>query len=150
MSQTLTKLTIHVVFSTKQRRDMITPDVAAGLHAYIGGICRGHDSSLVAVGGTANHLHLLISLSKNIALSELMLNIKRDSSVWIKGKGAMFHDFYWQDGYAAFSVSESLVASVVDYITHQDERHRTRTFEEELVAFAERHGVAFDPRYLLS
>jgi REP element-mobilizing transposase RayT len=129
---------------------MITSDVAEDLHAYLGGICRGHDSPLLAVGGTANHLHLLISLSKNIALSELMLNIKRDSSAWIKGKGAVFRDFYWQDGYAAFSVSESQVAAVVDYIAHQEEKHRTKTFEEELVAFAERHGVAFDPRYLLS
>ena len=150
MSQTLTKLTVHVVFSTKNRRDLIAPCIASELYAYIGGICRSNDSPLLAVGGTANHVHLLISLSKNIALADLMMTIKKDSSRWIKTKGGEFDDFYWQDGYGAFSVSESQVSAVLDYIARQEERHKTQTFEEELVAFAEKYGIAYDPRYLFT
>ena len=150
VSQTLTKLTVHVVFSAKNRRDLIAPRIASELYAYIGGICRTNDSPLLAIGGTANHVHLLISLSKNIALADLMMTIKKDSSRWIKTKGGEFDDFYWQDGYGAFSVSESQVSAVLDYIARQEERHRTQTFEEELVAFAEKHGIAYDPRYLFT
>jgi REP element-mobilizing transposase RayT len=150
MSQTLTKLNIHAVFSTKNRRDQITSDIEPELYAYIGGVCGGHISPLLAIGGTANHLHLLVGQSKNISLADLMLNIKRDSSTWIKSKGPEFRDFYWQDGYAAFSVSESQLAAVTAYIAGQKEHHRRMTFEDELVAIAEKHGVAFDPRHLFA
>lgn len=150
MSQTLTRILIHVVFSTKNRRDLVTPLIEPELYAYIGGVCRGHDSPLLAIGGTSNHVHLLVSLSKRTSLSDLMLNIKRDSSSWMKSKGTEYHEFYWQDGYAGFSVSESQSAAVTEYITRQKEHHRTRTFEEELVAIADKHGVQYDPRYLFA
>ncbi len=150
MAQTLAKLIVHVVFSTKDRRALITPDIVADLYGYIGGICRGYNSPLLAINGTADHVHLLISLSKNIALAELMLAIKRDSSRWIKGKGREFADFHWQERYGAFSVSESQVATVRSYIARQPERHAKQSFEEELMAIARRHGVDFDPRYLFT
>ena len=148
MAQTLTRILVHVVFSTKERRNLITPLVEPQLHAYLGGICRNRESPALAIGGTENHVHLLISLSKNIALSDLMLSLKRDSSKWIKTNGDTFRHFHWQDGYGAFSIGESQVAAVTDYIHGQKERHRTMTFEDELVAFAEPYGVTFDPRYL--
>ena len=148
MAQTLTRLLVHVVFSTKERRNLITPAVKPELHAYLGAICRNRESPALTIGGTENHVHLLISLSKNIALSDLMMTLKKDSSKWIKTNGGAFLDFHWQDGYGAFSIGESQVRAVTDYIRGQQERHKTMTFEDELVALAERYDVAFDPRYL--
>ncbi len=145
MAQTLTRLLVHVVFSTKARRNLIIPAIEPQLHAYLGGICRSEESPALAIGGTENHVHLLISLSKNIALSHLMMTLKKDSSKWIKTKGEAFQGFHWQDGYGAFSIGES---QVTDYIRGQKERHKTLTFEDELVALAKRYGMTFDPRYL--
>ena len=142
MAQTLTRILVHVVFSTKERRNLIIPAVEHELHAYLGGICRNRESPALAIGGTENHVHLLISLSKNIALSELMMLLKRDSSKWIKTNGNAFRDFHWQDGYGAFSIGESQVRAVTDYIREQRERHKTMTFGDEIVAFAQRYGVA--------
>ncbi len=148
MAQTLTRILLYVVFSTRERRNLITPTVESELHAYLGGICRNHESPAQTVGGTDNHVHLLLSLSKNIALSDFMMTLKKDSSKWIKTKGNSFADFHWQDGYGAFSIGESQVRTVTEYIRAQKERHRTMTFEDELVALAKECGVAFDPRYL--
>ena len=148
MAQTLTRLLTHIVFSTKERRNLITPAVEPELHAYLGGICRNRESPALVIGGTENHVHLLISLSKNIALSDLMMTLKKDSSKWIKTKGTAFRQFHWQDGYGAFSIGESQVGAVTDYIRGQKERHKSMSFEDELVALAERYGVAFDSRYL--
>ena len=148
MPQTLTRLRVHVVFSTKERRNLIVPAIEPDLHAYLGGICRNCESPALAIGGTENHVHLLISLSKNIALSDLMMTLKKDSSKWIKTKGNAFRRFHWQEGYGAFSIGESQVGAVTGYIRGQKERHRTMSFEHELVALAERYGVAFDVRYL--
>ena len=148
MAQTLTRILLHVVFSTKERRNLIAPAVEPDLHAYLGGICRNQQSPALAIGGIENHVHLLISLSKNIALCDFMETLKKDSSKWIKTQGRTFHDFHWQDGYAAFSIGESQVRAVTAYIHGQKERHKTMTFEEELVALARRYGVEFDPRFL--
>jgi len=148
MAQTLTRVRLHIVFSTKDRRNLITPAVESELHAYLGGICRNRESPALAIGGTENHVHLLISLSKNLALSDFMMMLKKDSSKWIKKNRSTFRDFHWQDGYGAFSIGESQVRTVTEYIRGQKERHATLTFEDELVALAERYGVAFDLRYL--
>ena len=148
MAQTLTRMLVHVIFSTKERRNLITPEIEPEMHAYLGGICRNLESPALAIGGTENHVHLLISLSKNLALSDLMMALKKDFSKWVKTKGDTFRDFYWQNGYGAFSIGESQVLAVREYIHGQKERHQTATFEEELVALAERYNVSFDPRYL--
>ncbi len=139
---------MHVVFSTKERHNLITPAVAPQLHAYLGGICRNRESPALAIGGTENHVNLLISLSKSIALSDLMMTLKKDSSKWIKTDRDAFRRFHWQDGYGAFSIGESQVGAVTDYIRGQKERHKTIAFEDELVALAERYGVVFDRRHL--
>ena len=97
MAQTLTRLLVHVVFSTKERRNLIPPEVAPELHAYLGGICRNRESPARAIGGTENHVHLLVSLSKNIALSDLMMTLKKDSSKWIKTKKDAYADFQLSD-----------------------------------------------------
>ncbi len=139
---------MHIVFSTKERRNLIVPSIEDELFAYMGGICRNNESPLLGAGGTENHVHLLISQSKNIALSSLMLNIKRDSSLWVKTKGQPFNDFHWQDGYGAFSIGQSQRQALVDYISRQKEHHARVSFEDELIALAERYGIAYDPKYL--
>ena len=148
MSQTLTKILLHVVFSTKDRSNLITPAIESDLHAYMGGICRNVDSPAIMIGGIENHVHLLISLSKNIALCDLMMTLKKDSSKWIKSKGNTFQQFHWQNGYGAFSIGESQVNAVTEYIQSQKERHKSISFEDELVALAKRYSVDFYPRYL--
>lgn len=148
MATTLTRVLVHVVFSTKDRHNLITPDVEPELYAYLGGICRGHESPALAICGTENHVHLLISLSKKLALGDLIMELKRDSSKWLKMKGKRFADFHWQDGYGAFSVGESQRKTVTDYVNRQKDRHKTLSFEDELVALADRYGVSYDPKYL--
>jgi putative transposase len=148
MAQTLTRMLVHIVFSTKERRNLIASDLEPELYKYIGGICRTNESPLLAAGGTDNHLHLVVSLSKNLALSDLLMIMKKDSSKWIKSKGPRFADFHWQDGYGAFSIGESQLETVRAYLGRQKERHRRMTFEEEFVAFLERYKVPFDPRYV--
>ena len=148
MAQTLTRLLEHIIFSTKDRRDLIVPSIEPELYAYLGGVCSNHESPALAIGGIENHVHLLVSLSKNSALSDFLMMLKKDSSLWIKTKGAAYCDFYWQDGYGAFSVGQSQVRTVTRYIHEQKQRHKNITFEEELMTIAKRYGVEFDPRFL--
>ncbi len=150
MAQTLTCLKVHVVFSTKDRRPIITPEIEPELYAYLGGTMRNLDSRCLAAGGARDHVHLLISLSKNIALSRLMEEIKKSSSKWIKAKGEGLQSFAWQDGYGAFSIGESQVEALRRYIAAQKERHQKQTFQQELVAFLKRYHVEYDERYLWS
>lgn len=103
MAQTLVSLMVHVIFSTKNREQLLAPEIEPELFAYIGGILKNNESRLLDAGGTSDHVHLLISQSKTIALSALMKDVKKDSSSWIKTKGREFRNFHWQDGYGAFS-----------------------------------------------
>lgn len=148
MAQTLVSLITHVIFSTKNREPLITPETEPELFAYIGGVLKNNESHLLDAGGTADHLHLLISQSKNIALSLLMKDVKKDSSRWIKTKGRAFRNFHWQDGYGAFSIGMSEIATLKRYIAGQKEHHRKRSFQEELVHFLEEYGMEYDERYL--
>jgi len=147
MAQTLVSAYFHVVFSTKNRFDFITPEIEAELYAYIGGIAKAFDAILLAAGGTANHIHLLISVSKNRLLPDLIGGIKRDSSKWIKTKGSMFSKFAWQDGYSAFSVGCAQLPVVEKYIARQKEHHRSRLFEDEMRGFYRKYKVEFDENY---
>src|SRR5213078_2660241 len=112
MAQTLVSLMVHVIFSTKNREPLITPGIEPELFAYIGGILKNNESRLLDAGGTNDHVHLLISQSKNIALSFLLKEVKRSSSSWIKSQGRMFKDFHWQDGYGAFSIGQREVSEL--------------------------------------
>lgn len=137
MSQTLTNLLVHVIFSTKNRARLITPAIEPDLFAYIGGILKNNESRLLDAGGTSDHVHLLISQSKNIALSMLLKEVKKSSSAWIKTQSEAFKNFHWQDGYAGFSVGQSEVPNLKRYIASQKEHHRKRGFQEELIQFLE-------------
>lgn len=150
MAQTLTSLLVHIVFSTKNRAHLITPEVEPGLFAYIGGILKNHESRLLDAGGTSDHVHLLVSQSKNIALSALLQEVKKGSSAWIKTQGEVFRSFHWQDGYAGFSVGQAEVFGLKRYIANQKEHHRKQSFQEELIQFFEEYGIVYDERYLWS
>jgi REP element-mobilizing transposase RayT len=144
MAQTLVQVFIHVVFSTKNRVDMISPEIEPELFAYIGGIAANNISKLVAANGTANHIHLLLLLSKTIELSELIGDIKRTSSRWIKSKGDNFKSFGWQDGFAAFSVGQTQVPMVKDYVANQKEKHGRQKFEDEIRMFYDKYEIKYD------
>jgi REP element-mobilizing transposase RayT len=144
MAQTLTRLLLHIVFSTKNRDPFITEAVATELHKYLAGIARNHDSPALAIGGVADHIHLLISLSKNIACADLLMHLKRDSSKWIKSKGPEFATFAWQEGYGAFTIGESQVDAMKRYIANQEDHHRTRSFQDEFRDLLAKYGVDFD------
>lgn len=132
MASTLTKVLLHIAFSTKDRADLIPEALEPDLFAYIGGICRRMDSPLLAMNGVPDHVHMLVSLGKTVAQSDLMLNIKRDSSKRMKDA---VPDFAWQDGYFAFSIGESGLETLRSYIADQKQHHAGVDFKGEMRAF---------------
>lgn len=149
MPQSLARIIVHLVFSTKNRVPFLNDaQVRRDLEGYLAGTLRNLKSPAIIVGCVEDHVHLLYVQSKNIALTKLVEEIKTSSSKWVKSKSPLLREFYWQNGYGAFSVSESDVASVRDYVANQDEHHRSRTFQEELRALLVAHGVEFDERYV--
>ncbi|MBI1371916.1 MAG: IS200/IS605 family transposase [Phycisphaera sp.] len=149
MAQSFVQLYVHVIFSTRDRAAFITPDLKPRLYEYIVGIARGIDCVMLSAGGVADHVHLLLSLGKQIAIADAVRDIKGNSSKWVHEKFDTHQQFAWQAGYAAFTVSRSSLDHVKAYIARQEEHHRRMTFEEEFIAFLDRHGVEYDPRYVL-
>ena len=143
MAHTFTQNHIHVVFSTKDRRNTIPREVQPKLWAYLAGICKNHDMIAVAVGGTDNHAHILLHLPAKLALAKAVLVIKANSSRWMGDKGG---EFEWQEGYGAFSVSASNLDAVVRYIENQEAHHKKSTFEEEFRALLRNHRMKFQER----
>ncbi len=138
----------HIVFSTKERRSLITDELQPRLWAYLGGIARENDMKALVVGGISNHVHILLSVPATMSLAKAVQLLKGGSSKWVHDMFPALTIFEWQEGYAAFSVSVSGVDDTIRYIEAQAEHHRTRTFEEEFVAFLERHAIAFDPKFV--
>lgn len=120
------------------------PEIEEELFAYIGGISNNNNSKLLAANGTTNHIHLLLSMSKNIELSKLIGDIKRDSSKWIKTKGNSYRLFQWQDGYGAFSVGYTQIEDVKKYIANQKEHHAKGSFEDEFRYFLKKYAVEYN------
>jgi putative transposase len=145
MPQSLVKILVHTVFSTKNRVDMIAPEIEDKLFGYIHGIVEHNKSKLIIAGGTANHVHLLISLGKTMDVSELIGDIKRDSSVWMKQHERAF---YWQEGYGAFSIGESQVPRLTAYINNQKQHHAKQDFKDEFRGLLTRYSVDYDERYV--
>jgi REP element-mobilizing transposase RayT len=148
MPQSLSKLYVHLIYSTKHRERVLHDGIREELHRYTAGILREWDSPVIALGSVEDHLHILFLLSKNHALSKIVEQVKTGSSKWIKTKDAAFGGFHWQGGYASFSVSQSNVAEVVRYLENQSEHHRARTFQEELREFFKRYEMDYDERYV--
>ncbi len=148
MSQSLTKLVTHITFSTKHRQPFIDENIEPSLHAYLGGVCNELDCLPIKIGGYVDHVHILCFLSKKIAVIKLLEEIKKRSSKWIKTEGAPYEQFYWQDGYGAFSVNPSEIDVVVRYIEGQHEHHQKISFQDEYRAFLKKYKVDFDERYV--
>jgi putative transposase len=149
MANTYTSLYYHVVFSTKNRQPFLGEAIRDRLFAYLGGIARENKMTALEVGGVADHVHLLVSIPASLAVSKAVQLLKGGSSHWVKETFRDMIDFAWQDGYAAFTVSESQLDNVQEYIRSQPEHHRTKTFVEEYRAFLTRHRIEYDERYLL-
>ena len=148
MGQSLVKNYIHIVFSTKHREELIYPPYEQELHAYIGGICKELDCPVLIVGGYTNHIHILCMLSKKIALMTLVQKVKAHSSKWMKTKDKSLANFFWQDGYGAFSVNPSQVDVVINYIKNQHEHHRNKDFKEEYRTFLNTYKVDYNEDYV--
>lgn len=134
---------MHVVFSTKERQPIIPAELKAQLWAYIAGIAKNHGMYARAVGGVENHVHALLTLPPTMPVAKAVQVVKANSSRWMRENG--IGDFGWQEGCSAFSVSESVVPAVVEYIEHQEEHHRKRDYRAELIALLQKHGIRFEP-----
>jgi len=136
------------VFSTKNREPFLQSPIEAELYAYLGGLCNKFESPVIKIGGFTDHIHILCMLSKKIALMNLMEELKSHSSKWIKTKGLGYENFYWQDGYGAFSVNSSEIDSLIAYIDNQRVHHSKTTFQDEYRSFLKKHDVEYDERYV--
>ena len=150
MAQSLSKILVHIIFSTKERRSWLDEVIVDELYRYIAGILKQCNCEARQIGGTENHIHILCALSKNYALNKIIEMIKIGSSKWIKTKGGIYNDFYWQSGYGAFSISSTHENVVCNYIANQKEHHKQITFEEELEKILKKHHVTYDVRYIWS
>lgn len=148
MPQSLARVLVHLIFSTKNREPVLTPEIRDELHPYLAATLRNYQCPPFQVGGLADHLHLFFALSRTSSIAQVVEHIKTSSSKWIKTKGPPFSDFHWQGGYGAFSVSQSNADKVIDYIKNQAVHHHKMTFQEELRGFLERYKVDYDERYL--
>lgn len=148
MAITYTNLLYHIVFSTKHREPLIHNSLKGELHKYLGGLVRDKHGILLEVGGMADHVHLVVNLRPDIAVSDVVKYVKANSSGWVNDRPDRHGEFYWQRGYAAFTVSESQLPAVREYVLNQEAHHRGQTFKEELLALLRKHNVEFDERYL--
>jgi len=149
MSQSLAKIIVHTVFSTKDRRPLLRDKpLREELFQYIGGILSNHDCQPLIIGGVEDHVHILSTLSRTLPAADMVKEVKRGSSLWLKTKGSALQDFAWQNGYGMFSIGFSQVGTVRDYIAGQEEHHRKVSFQDEFREFLKRYEVAFDERYV--
>ncbi len=148
MPQSLVFNYTHIIFSTKNRYPFIDEQIKDELFKYLGGTCRELECKPIIVGGFKNHVHILTLLSQKIALMKLIEKLKSHSSKWIKSKGKNYEHFYWQRGYAAFSVNPSKIDVVRAYILKQDEHHQTTEFQTEYLNFLRNYNIPHDERYM--
>jgi len=148
MAQSLSRVLLHVVFSTKGRRLYIPPDLGPELYAYLASVCRTMGCDAYRVGGEEEHVHIASSLARTIAVSDLVGELKRSSSAWLKARDDRCRDFRWRAGYGVFSVGQSELDNLIRYIENQKEHHATRSFEEEIIDLFDRNDIEYDERYL--
>lgn len=148
MPQSLVQNYIHFVFSTKNLVPLIIPKFEEQIFGYVSGVCKNQESSALKIGGHLNHIHILCSLSKKISIVEFCKTLKAHSSKWIKTIDPQLENFYWQDGYGAFSVSPSHVEVLKQYIANQHEHHKEITFKEEYVGLLKKYNIDYNSEYL--
>ena len=144
MANTYTNLQYHLVFSTKNRKEIIQDGFCEDLYSYLGGIIRSEKGKMLSIGGTKNHIHILASFAKSATLSNMLQQIKGGSSRWLNEQNVLPYHFGWQSGYGAFTVSESMVHVVGKYIENQVAHHKKMTFEEEYVKLLKKHGIEYN------
>ncbi len=147
MPQSFASLHCHIVFSTKHRQPLIRPEFQSRLFDYIGGILRNHSCALIAAGGMPDHAHLMVSLSRTLAVADSVRQIKSNSSGWIHEELDVA-DFQWQTGYGAFAVSYSNIDAVKTYLANQEQHHRAQSFQDEFRELLRRHDLDWDERYV--
>ena len=139
---------IHVVFSTRNRKANLNAEVRPRLHAYLSTVARNLGCVCYCVGGVADHVHLAIRLSRTLTIAQLVQELKASSSKWLKTQSPLLADFAWQRGYGAFSVGPVDLGALQIYIDTQEDHHRTRSFQEEYLAFLVKYSVEYDERYI--
>ncbi len=148
MARTYTNLLIHAIFSTKRRAPLLSHELRPEIFSYMAGIIRKLKGKPILINGVKDHVHLLFTLPHAISLADCMEKVKANSSKWVNERPRQSGRFGWQAGYAAFSVSPSNLKDVQAYIADQEDHHRRRTFQEEVLVFLKKHGVQYDPRYV--
>ncbi len=148
MSQSFVQFYTHFVFHTKNNRELISEDIEDELHSYLGGILKNLKSLPIKIGGTSDHIHILCTLPKTMTPADLVEELKKSSSKWIKTKGKKYENFYWQEGYGGFSISNFHIEVIMNYISKQKEHHKKISFLEEYKKLLDEYGVDYDERYL--
>ena len=148
MSQSLCKIHLHMVFSTKNRRPLLTPDARHMLFPYMAHRLASMGCPAVEIGGVQDLVHILATMAKSLSVEDLMKDLKATSSQWMKKQDIQYHDFYWQSGYGVFAISPSHVARVREYIIDQEKHHAKESFQEEFLKILNRYQIQYDERYL--
>ena len=148
MPQSLAKIYVHLVFSTKNRGRVLSDDIRTGLHAYMGGTLNGLGCSPIEINTEPDHAHLLFAMTRTETLSNVVGQVKKSANDWLRARGPQFMNFFWQGGYGAFSVSQSAMEEVRKYIRNQREHHQQISFQDEFRAFLKRYEIEFDERYI--
>ena len=149
MPQSLTQIYLHLVFSTKDRQPFLqNTDIRNEMQHYLGGTCKGLGCPILRVGGVADHVHLLCRLGRSVSIADLIRELKRESSKWIKTKSPSLADFHWQNGYGAFSISPGHVEQLIAYIVNQEEHHKRESFQNEYLRLLAKYGLEWDERYV--
>ena len=148
MANTYSQIYIQVVFAVQGRQNLLQPEHKEELHKFIAGVVRNKNQKLIRINSVHDHVHILLSLKPDIALSDLVRDIKANSSRFMNKKGWVMGRFNWQEGFGAFSYSHSQLDQVINYINRQEEHHRQRTFKDEYFSLLEKFHVNFDPNYL--
>ena len=148
MPQSIAKIYVHLIFSTKHRERVLPDDIRPRLHSYMGGILNGPGCAPIEINPEPDHAHVLFLLSRTEALSDVVGQLKKSSNDWLREQSPAFAEFFWQAGFGAFSVSKSQVEEVRTYIKTQREHHRVKTFQEEFRAFLTAFEVEYDERYV--
>lgn len=148
MANTFTQIYVHIVFSVKGRQNLIQKSWKDELHKYICGVVNGKEQKVYAIGGMTDHSHLLVSIKPTISISDLVRDIKANSSKWINEKQYVVGKFQWQEGFGAFSYGQSQLDIVITYINNQEQHHEQKTFKDEYIELLQRFNIIYDEKYL--
>ena len=148
MPQSLAKIFVHLVFSTKHRQSLIDPEIETELFPYMAKVFRECDSPSLTINGTEDHIHALFLLSRKVPVCDVVEEVKKSTSKWIKTKGSKYSNFYWQNGYGAFSIGQSNIDALKHYIARQKVHHRRKTFKEEYLQLLKKYEMEYDERYV--